>query len=376
MNPNNPIKESHKEELLWLFKDLGLLPRTVFVLSRFDEEADIEDDDDYKKSLQVKKGNIIGRLKDFGIIKDDNVSIIAVSANPFEKGVDYWLSRPDEYKKLSRIESLQRATTEKIESAGNAFALVEASKRSIINDVLKKELPIAIERDEKISRECTRFAQMCTDLQKNLEKTKKEISRSRISLKEFILNLFTDLIVQAQGVDEETIGEFFQRNVGDEGIVLNTKIQNEFDRQLGSTNREISNMKMNVVAEIQQYNNVISTVIGDMAKAGGSVLAKGSVQFTNVTIKTARDVLMPALKFKPWEAVKLASNLNKALPIIGSAIGIVIEIGDSIAQMKRKEQFAATVKGIIGSFEKQRKELLEFLDDEDKFTPPVFPGLY
>jgi hypothetical protein len=376
MNPNNPIKESHKEELIWLFKDLKLLSRTVFVLSRFDEEADIEDDEDYNKRLRVKKENIIGRLKDFGIIKDDKVSIVAVSANPFEKGVEYWLSHLDEFRKLSRIETLQKATTEKIESAGNA-SLVEESKRSIINDVLKKELPIAIDHDVKISQECTRFTQMCVDVQKNLEKTKQEIMRSRISLKEFVSNLFTGLIVQIQGVDEETIGEFFQRNIGNEGIVLNTKIQNEFDRQLGSAGREISKMKMYVNDEIQQYNTVIGMVIGDFAlkgiKAGGSLLAKGSVQITNVGIKAARDLLMPALKFKPWQAVKLASNINKALPIIGQAVGIIMEIGDSISRAGKEKQFKVTVQGIVENFEKQRKELLEFIDDEDKFISQCFP---
>jgi GTPase SAR1 family protein len=377
MNPNNPIKESHKEELAWLFRDLNLLPRTVFVLSRFDEEADIEDDDDYGKSLQVKKNNIIGRLKDFGILKDDTVSIVAVSANPFDKGVEYWLSHLDDYKRLSRIGTLQKATTEKIESAGSNFALIEASKRSIINDVLKKELPLAIERDEKINKECVRFTQMCDDVQKNLAKTQHEISRARISLKEYVLNIFTDLIMQVQGVSEETIGEFFQRNVGDEGIVLNTKIQNGFDRQTGSTNREISKMKMNVNAEIRQYNNVMGAVIGDIAlkgiKTGGNILAKGSVQITNVGIKAARDVLMPALKFKPWQAVKLASNLNKALPIIGQVIGIVIEIGDSVSKKKKEEQFRSTVDGIVENFEKQRKEMLGFLDDEGRFIPQFFP---
>jgi hypothetical protein len=377
MNPNNPIKESHKEELLWLFKDLDLLPRTVFVLSRFDEEADIEDDDDYNKSLQIKKDNIIGRLRDFGIIKDDNVSIVAVSANPFEKGVEYWLSHLDEFRKLSRIETLQKATTEKIESTGSAFALVEASKRSIINDVLKRELPVAIARDEEIRKECARFEQMCGDVQVNLEKTKQEINRSRIPLKDFVLEFFTGLILQVEGTNEETIGEFFQRNIGNEGIVLNTRIQNEFDRQLGSAGRKISQMKMYVDAEIKQYNNVMGRVIGDFAlkgiKTGGSFLAGGAVQITNVGIKAARDVLMPMLKFQPWQAVKLASNINKALPVIGQIIGIVVELGDSISQAEKEERFRATVRGIVESFEKQRKELLEIIDDEEKFIPQFFP---
>ena len=44
MNSTNPIKESHKDDLIWLFRDLDLLPRTVFVLSRFDEVADVADE--------------------------------------------------------------------------------------------------------------------------------------------------------------------------------------------------------------------------------------------------------------------------------------------------------------------------------------------
>ncbi|GAA9067087.1 hypothetical protein BTM314_08500 [Helicobacter pylori] len=44
LNPSNPIKESHKDDLNWLFRTLNLLSRTIFVISRFDEEADIEDE--------------------------------------------------------------------------------------------------------------------------------------------------------------------------------------------------------------------------------------------------------------------------------------------------------------------------------------------
>ena len=55
MNSINPIKESHKDDLNWLFRTLNLLPRTVFILSKFDEVADIEEESDYKDNLQIKK---------------------------------------------------------------------------------------------------------------------------------------------------------------------------------------------------------------------------------------------------------------------------------------------------------------------------------
>ena len=99
MSSDNPIKESHREELIWLFKDLNLLSRTIFVLSRFDEVADIEDNDDFYKIFNIAKQGVIQRLKDFQIIDEsNNLSIVAVSANPYGDGIENWLNNIDEYK--------------------------------------------------------------------------------------------------------------------------------------------------------------------------------------------------------------------------------------------------------------------------------------
>ena len=64
MNSTNPIKESHQDVLAWLFRTLDLLPRTVFVLSRFDEVADVEDERDYEVNLAVTRTNVTGRLRE------------------------------------------------------------------------------------------------------------------------------------------------------------------------------------------------------------------------------------------------------------------------------------------------------------------------
>ncbi|GAA6981461.1 hypothetical protein ID0084_08320 [Helicobacter pylori] len=83
LNPSNPIKESHKDDLNWLF-------RTIFVISRFDEEADIEDEEAYNKKFKTKKENIQNRLNDLISLSEkerESLSIVAVAANPFELGV-------------------------------------------------------------------------------------------------------------------------------------------------------------------------------------------------------------------------------------------------------------------------------------------------
>ena len=71
-------------------------------------------------------------MLDFKIVEpEEEVCIIAVSANPFEKGIDYWLNNLNEFKKLSHIKSLQEATTNKIKSAGNKNELILSTQKSI-----------------------------------------------------------------------------------------------------------------------------------------------------------------------------------------------------------------------------------------------------
>ncbi|MRI86492.1 labile enterotoxin output A [Aerococcaceae bacterium WS4759] len=374
MNPNNPIKESHQDELIWLLKDLNLLSRTVFVLSRFDEEVDIEDETDYEEGLRVKKENIRSRLIDFGIITlDQELSIVAVSANPFAQGIDYWLQNIDEFKKISHIGDLQHATTEKIKKAGSTEVLVLESQRSIIRDILGRELPLADQRMQQATVELQKFSETYKDIQAEIRKTDRKISNARIALREFISELFTDLIIQVEGTDMETIGAFFQRNIGDEGIVLEMKIKNEFELQLGSVIREIEKMETSYNAAFNHYNSMVGDFALNGIKVGSQFLKNRGVTLTNKSILAVRDIIMPTFKFKPWQAVKFAEFANKTIGVVGASLGIAFELWDSWSKIKQQEEFKKGIKKMVEDFNKQRAEYLEFINNPDAFVSQFFP---
>ncbi len=116
LNPSNPIKDSHKDDLNWLFRTLNLLSRTIFVISRFDEKADIEDEEDYNKRFKIKKENVQNRLNDLISLSEkekEGLIIVAVAANPYDLGVEHWLKHKEEFQKLSHIKTLQDATQKK-----------------------------------------------------------------------------------------------------------------------------------------------------------------------------------------------------------------------------------------------------------------------
>ncbi|EMH27410.1 hypothetical protein HMPREF1421_01425 [Helicobacter pylori GAM265BSii] len=132
LNPSNPIKESHKDDLNWLFRTLNLLSRTIFVISRFDEEADIEDEEDYNKRFKIKKENIQNRLNELISLSEEekeSLIIVAVAANPFDLGVEHWLKHQEEFQKLSHIKALQDATQKKIKENGGKLTIIEEAKK-------------------------------------------------------------------------------------------------------------------------------------------------------------------------------------------------------------------------------------------------------
>ena len=375
MNSVNPIKESHKDDLNWLFRTLNLLPRTVFVLSKFDEVVDVEDDAIYKNDLEIKKTNVITRLKDLINLTDNEVSeisIVGVSANPFDLGIEHWLSNIDDFKRLSHISTLQNETSNKIEKNGGIIAIADETKKTIIRDILEKQVPLSRQLNQKVLVELGKLSEISKIMNGEIQSLEPEIRAKRLSLKEFTIDVFTNLIRQVQGTSLETFGEFYEREIGSEGINLSTKIQIEFERQIGSIIQSLNTIETNFNAEIGTFNKVIS----NYGKQGVDYLAKTGL-INNTTILGTRDMLVGAMKtigldlsikFKPYGAINLAKGVNGALVVLGLAL----ELWDSWSQHKKEDEFNKAKKNIIESFELQRKELIELLDAED-FTKNFFP---
>ncbi|HHW2678858.1 TPA: LeoA/HP0731 family dynamin-like GTPase [Pseudomonas aeruginosa] len=377
MNSTNPIKESHKEDLTWLFRTLDLLPRTVFVLSRFDEVADVEDEQDYQANLQVKQNNVTGRLRELVGLNDQEaaeLSIVAVAANPFDLGVDHWLANLEQFKALSHIATLQSATTGKIRQNGGSAALANEMRASVIRDVLNHQLPVAIESDQKVSEEVGKLDELNARLTKQLAATGQQIEDARINLREFATRYFSDLILQAKGCSLETFGDFFEREVGAEGIVLATRLQNEFSRQTQSITLEVEKMQVGFDNEINHFNTTVSA----LGKQGINHLLKGNL-INNTTVLAARDGITTIaktvgmdigkyLKFKPWGAVKFAKGANGAL----AALGVALEAWDSWEQYKREEAFKKAIAEMVDNFEQQRQDFLNLVNSE-RFKEEFFP---
>lgn len=377
MNPNNPIKESHKEELLWMFRTLNVLPRTIFVLSQFDKEIDIEDENAYGGRLKIKSENIKERLEELINLKQEErnvVSIVAVSANPSDKGLEYWLDdkNKDQYRKLSRISQLQDATSEIISKNGGPLEIMQERGNSIMRDISSQTLPIAKEKFAQIHEGCSKMRDRCEDIGNELTVLDRKIRDNRLGIRDQISGYFSDLILQTEGLSLETYTEFFQREIGDEGIIVENKIRSFFEESIGSLNLSIKKLTDTYEHGGDNFREYCEAFgVKSLLQQGSMWLSGGGI--SGSTVLATRDFLSLPIKFKPWGAIKLASNISKIGGAVFAGLGIFIEGWEIWTKIKKEKALGEAKRIMIEHFEGQRKELLDLINGENfinKFFEP------
>lgn len=121
-----------------------------------------------------------------------------------------------------------------------------------------------------------------------------------------LLRYFEDVQLQAKNVTLETFGDFIHREIGNEGCLVEQRIQEIFSDEVGGISRDLNRIAVNVNNELEHYNDVVTT----LGKKGVKFLSQPGV-ITNSSVLAVRDGISTAtkmvgldigkyLKFKPW----------------------------------------------------------------------------
>ena len=378
MNSKNPVKESHKDDLIWLFRELNLLSRTVFVLSRFDEVADVEDEDEYQHFLNIKKSNVIERLQEFLKLNSQEIqqlNIVGVSANPFDEGVEYWLDNPEEFSKLSHIGSLQESTKSIVKNSGGMNDIVNNTRKSIFSDIIIREIPKVEQKQGEIAEVISDLEHLWSNKQSELAGLGIQIRSARLNIKDSMKRFFDDVIMQARGVGMDTVADFLDREIGEEGSRVQSNLNSIFQNEIATVSLALDQQIVKFDTELENIDSAVSV----MARKGINHLVK-NVKLDNKTVLAARDGvkamtkyvgldLSKMLKFKPHGAIKLANKLNGAFAFLG----VGLEIYDSYKKVEMQKEFERSMKELIDNLKKQEKEILDLVDSE-RFVPMFFQG--
>ncbi|KNE14129.1 dynactin subunit 1 [Helicobacter pylori] len=205
-------------------------------------------------------------------------------------------------------------------------------------------MPLAKKEQQNLKRELEYLNKAMEKRLKEIQSLKGEISQARINLKEFITRYFSDLSRQVAGTSLETFNDFVIREIGNEGININTRVQNAFERETQGILNEIAKIGTSFNAD----RSFFEKHAGTLGKIGNEFLTKsGLINATNI---------------------KLAGNLNKALPLIG----VAFEAWDSWNKYQKEQKLEEAKKGMVSYFDNQKKEILDLINDETRFKQTCF----
>lgn len=364
MNSSNPIKDSHTEMLRWLFRDLGLLGRTVFVCSKFDGIAILKDEEDYEEKAAVARENVIKGLKNainLSSEEEKSLKITAIAANPYGKGITHWLENKDEFRRLSRIGDLQGATFEIIREVGEK-ELGRLAEQSIFGDVFKKQMTRLDGELKALAAEIKNRKDATESCSRDMSKLESKIAQARGNLTEFLATYIGDLIAQTNGLGMESAQGFLDREIGKDFSIVNAKIAARLEREFGGLQREMESVVASFKASWTSYEGGESLIKSNLLQA-----LKGAQGYVNPqNIIAARDAIVSVgnafgvslkefLKFAPRGAIKLASGVGAAL----GAIALALEGLDSYQKMQKEKEFAEEKSKLVEALEKVRSEVSE-----------------
>ncbi len=218
VDPVNPLKESHLKVVKWILSDLGKLESAIFVINKMDEVADLEDEIDFEKNAKIKQEVILGILKDeLGIERFDR--IICVAADPFGLGLNYWMDRIDDYRKLSRIGDLEDLILD-FKSKYEKELKVRAGI-SVIRDASIKLISELNRLKKTLTPEIDLLKSQIEEYDSRIKVLEKDINRSYTNIKSELIALREDILVEIDSASSiSELRKILQKRLGERGYVL------------------------------------------------------------------------------------------------------------------------------------------------------------
>lgn len=380
----NPIKDSHKECIKWILKDLNKQSSTIFVINRMDDVADMTDDEDYALQARIKTENLRSKLLDCGLSQTEvqEINVACISAAPNGKGIETWKEHREEYLRRSRLNTLENITNEILKNSRQH--LIVKTGCDILNDEIKKTLNTIREEAEKI--ETIILPEQKETLNRNkkdLEQLYKRLLRSRSEIKDELHALEKGKIAAIRAATIENFKDVMEDEIGvlpeQEGYRLNDEINSVFERYCAKHSEWTGQVGNAMEKEYEKQNELMESLLSQ----GTGAISKGlkgakyiGVDAFKKGIFTGRDLLGKlgkTIKFKPWQVTKMANFATKSLPVIGAGIEIVSDVIANSKAQKRNREFERTKDEIKENIKKLFKEINDKLNDNEQYFEDFAP---
>lgn len=392
VNATNPLKDSHKDTVLWLMDTLQKFDKTIFVINRMDDVCDYTDSEDFDEKRKIKSSFLRGNVSSHCNIPADDeriksLNVVCISSDPGEKGlmddgkgrVNYWLTpeHREKYELYSHMPDL----------------------RSMVSSVVRDTLPQTLMRDvalvaviEEVRVNCDKlqeqvrqfeeavlpeFNKTVMKLDSDLETAKDDLRHEIGPCRRELKSLEKNVCSKIRTATLESFNAVIEDEIGageDVGYKIQGDIQDILRDHFG---RVITQTHEKILSDIELGEANVSAAM-DSIKTGASAIGTLAKGVDKEMIFAGRELLGKigiVIKFKPWQAAKLANFASKTVPVVSTAVSLVADIGKMVAQKSQEQKLEKAKSDMISALQDFFKDIYTCLNNEAELHKRMTPQI-
>ncbi|BBT82271.1 GTP-binding protein [Aeromonas sp. YN13HZO-058] len=388
VDATNPLKESHYDIVKWVLRDLNKLSSTIFVINKMDEVTDLTEQVLFDAQATIKKDNLKGKLQRAANLSSDEMArlnIVCLASNPNGRGLPFWFGKPEHYESRSRINDLKAMTTEVLRNNVPAM-LIAKTGLDVVRDVVGQHVLRAEEQLEQLKVFAEQNAEESARISQDIATGRREVKRLAGELFEELQNLEKGLLGKLRPLGLENIREFLEDELGytEEGIgfKLNLKIKGAIDRSFDQSSKVTCRISQDIGRQLNSSESFLNAM-GDSALKSMGGAAKGIANLSPDIIKgavfAARDALSAvtgvAIKFKPWQATKIAGAISKWAGPAGAAITLTSDLLSAYKAHELEQELKSAKESIAEVIKSAFKDIYNIIGDDEKLLDFFAPQL-
>lgn len=365
VDATNPLKESHSAIAKWILRDLNKLSSTIFVINKMDEVTDLTEQTLFDEQATIKKDNLKSKLQRAVNLTPEELArlnIVCIASNPNGRGLEFWFGKPEHYESRSRINDLKTMTS-LVLKANVPEVLIAKTGMDVVRDVVGQKLVLAQAQLQNLESYEQQNREESTRIKEDINQGKREVKRLAGELSNELQAMESQMMGRLRSLSLEDIRGFLEDQIGYSeecvGYKLNLKIKTAIDRSFDQSSAVTSRISQDISRQLNSSESFLSAMSEDALKSVSRALKGISSLNPSVikdTIFAARDLLGKvtgvAIKFKPWEATKLAGAITKWAGPAGAAFSLGADIykaykaNELEQELKQvKEEITKVIKG-------------------------------
>ena len=388
VDATNPLKESHGAIAKWILRDLNKLSSTVFVINKMDEVTDLTEQALFEEQAAIKEENLRSKLQRVANLSPEEVSrlnIVCIASNPNGRGLDFWFSKPAHYESRSRINDLKSLTT-RVLGANVPEMLIAKTGLDVVSDVVGKKLAFAKAQLINLESFANQNQEESTRIQEDIKRGRGEVKRLAGELANELLTMENQLLGRLRPLSLEDIRGFLDDEIGytQDGIgyKLHLRIKTVIDRFFDQSSAVTSRISLDISRQLDSSESFLNAMGEKALNSVGTTIqgiSKLDPSVIKASIFAARDLLGKvtgvSVKFKPWQASKIAGNVSQWAGPAGAVFSLGMDIYKAYKASELEHQLSQVKEDITKVIKGEFKEIYDLISDDEKMYGFFAPQL-